>query len=334
MATLNANNLTLADWTKRLEPNGGVTTTIAELLSQTNEILEDMVMIEGNTSTGHRVVVRTGLPTVYWRALNMGVPTSKSTTVQVDEACGMLEAFSEVDKDLAELNGDVGKFRLSEDYAFLEAMNQTQIQTLFYGSVATTPESYSGFATRYSSLSAGNAANILDAGGTQTDNTSIWLIVWGDQSVFCPFPKGSKAGLIHEDLGLETVNNSDGSRLRAYRTRYQWKNGLVVKDWRCAVRACNIDVSNLVTESSAADIVKLMSRMQDRVFNLRVGKPAFYMNRTVYSMLRIQALNKSSAALAIEDALTQFGTPYKMMTFNGIPIRKVDQLLNTEARVT
>ena len=226
MATLSNNSLTLADWAKRVDPDGRVP-IVAELLSQSNEILEDCVFKEGNLPTGERVVIRTGLPTVYWRALNQGIPSSKSTTAQVDEACGILEARSEVDKDLAMLNGNTAQFRLSEDTAFLEAMNQTQATTLFYGNPATDPKQFLGLAARYSSLSASNAQNILSAGGAGSDNTSIYLVVWGDNTVYCPFPKGSKAGLIHEDLGEQTVYNSDGTRLQAYATRYQWKLSLI-----------------------------------------------------------------------------------------------------------
>lgn len=333
MATLSTGALTLADWAKRQDPDG-TTPVVAELLSQSNEILEDAVFKEGNLPTGHRVTIRTGLPTVYWRQLNAGVPSSKSTTAQVDEGCGMLEAYCRVDKDLAELNGNTGAFRLSEDTAFLEAMNQQQASTMFYGNVATDGKTYTGLATRYSAISgAGNAQNIIDAGGTGSDNTSIYLVTWGENTVFCPFPKGSKAGLIHEDSGLLTVYDGSGNPYQAYQTHYQWKNGLVVKDWRYVVRIANIDVSNLVAESSAADLIKLLSRSLDRVPNLAMGRPAFYMNRTVYSMLRIQALNKSNYALAVEKGLNQFGTPTSWMSFEGIPLRRVDQLLLTESRV-
>ena len=248
MATLATSNLTLADWAKRSDPDGRIP-IIAELLSQSNEVLEDCVFKEGNLPTGERVVIRTGLPAVYWRALNQGIPNSKSTTAQVDEAAGILEARSEVDKDLAMLNGNTAQFRLSEDSAFLEAMNQTQATTLFYGNPGTDPKQYLGMAPRYSSLSAANAQNILSAGGSGSDNTSVFLVVWGDNTVYCHFPKGSKAGLIHEDLGEQTVYNSDGTRLQAYATRYQWKNGLVVKDWRYVVRICNIDVSDLIGQT-------------------------------------------------------------------------------------
>jgi hypothetical protein len=339
MATLSATALTLADWAKRIDPEGRVP-VVAELLSQSNEILEDCMFKEGNLPTGERVVIRTGLPTVYWRALNQGIPNSKSTTAQVDEACGILEARSEVDKDLAMLNGNTAQFRLSEDTAFLEAMNQTQATTLFYGNPGTDPKQFLGLAARYSSLSGGNAQNILSAGGSGSDNTSIYLVVWGDNTVYCPFPKGSKAGLIHEDLGEQTVYNSDGTRLQAYATRYQWKNGLVVKDWRYVVRICNIDVSDLIaqTGTQAANvstaIIKLMARALYRIPNMSMGRAAFYMNRTVHSGLALAALDKSQYVLKIEQGLTQFGQPNSWLSFLGVPLRRVDAILNTEAVVS
>ena len=183
MSTLITTALTLADWAKRIDPKGNPA-LVAELLSQSNQVLEDILYRPGNLPTGHRVTIRTGLPSVYWRALNAGVPSSKSTTAQVDEGIGMLEGYSRVDVDLAKLNGDTAKFRLSEDVAFLEAMNQGQVNNLFYGNVAANPAAYTGLSTRYGAISgAGNAQNILDAGGTSTNICSIWLVYWGDRQV-------------------------------------------------------------------------------------------------------------------------------------------------------
>ena len=338
MATLSSSNLTLADWAKRSDPDGRVP-IVAELLSQSNEILDDCVFKEGNLPTGERVIIRTGLPQVYFRALNQGIPSSKSTTAQVDEACGILEARSEVDKDLAMLNGNTAQFRLSEDTAFLEAMNQTQAETMFYGNPGTDPKKFLGLAPRYGDLSADNAVNILDAGGSGSDNASVYLVCWGDQTVYCPFPKGSKAGLTHEDLGEQTVYNSDGTRLQAFATRYQWKNGLVVKDWRYVVRICNIDVSDLVAgantqaASASTNLIKLLTRALYRIPNMSMGRAAFYMNRTVHSGMSVAALDKSQNVLAIQEGLTQFGQASNYLSFLGVPLRRVDALLNSEARV-
>ena len=339
-AITNSNsNLTLADWAKRTDPDGRVA-LVAELLSQSNEILEDCVYKEGNLPTGDRVVIRTGLPTAYWRSLNQGIPNSKSSTAQVDEACGMLEARSEVDKDLAMLNGNTAQFRLSEDTAFLEAMNQTQAQTIFYGNPATDPKQFLGLATRYSLTTAGNGTNIISGGATSGSlNTSVYLVVWGDNTVYCPFPKGSKAGLLHEDLGEQTVY--DGvNRMQAYATRYQWKSGLVVKDWRYVVRIPNLLVADVVAgtgtqaAASATQLTKLMMRAMYKIPNLDSGRAAFYMNRTVHSGLAVQSLDRSQAALAVQPALSQFGTARNYLSFQGIPIRRVDCLLNTESVVS
>lgn len=340
MATLSTGALTLYDAAKRLDPNGSVA-TVAELLSQMNDNLEDMVVIEGNLPTGHRVTVRTGLPTVYFRQINAGVPTSKSTSAQVDEGVALMEAYSEVDERLVKLNGNGAALRLSEDKPFLEAMNQQQTSTMFYGNVATDQKTYTGLATRYSALSAGNGANIIDAGGTGSDNTSIWMLGWGTETIFCTYPKGTQAGLQMNDLGKDTVIDAAGGRFQAWRTQFVWENGLVVKDWRYGVRIANVDVSDLIGQSAtqantaATQILFLMSRAMDRIPAWNGIRPVFYMNRTVYSMLRIAALGKSNNVLAIDDALSQFGNPMKgRLTFQGIPIRNVDQLTLAETRVT
>lgn len=333
MATINSTVLSLLDWAKRIDPDGK-TAAIAELLSQYNEILTDMQWMEGNLPTGHRTIVRTGLPTVAWRLLNAGVATSKSTTAQIDEQTGMLEAWSEVDRDLAELNGNVGAFRLSEASAFIESMNQEMAQTLFYGNSGVSPEEFTGFSPRYSSLSAVNGSNVITGSGAGADNSSVWLVVWGPQTVHGIYPKGSKAGLVHEDLGLATIESAGGigtgTRMRAYRDHWQWKCGIALRDWRFVVRIPNIDISNLVAKSSAADLIELMIKAIHRIPSLKMGRPVFYMNRTCFQMLDIQRR---------DDVIAGGGLTYSdvdgVMTanFRGIPVRKCDALIEAEAVV-
>lgn len=339
MATLSTGQLTLLDWAKRLDPDGNVP-QIAELLSQQNEVLEDAVMIEGNLPTGHRAVIRTGLPAVYFRALNQGVPSSKSATAQVDEACAMLEARSHIDAKLLQLNGNSAAFRLSEDSAFLEAMNQTMAGTIFTGNPGVDPKQFLGLATRYSSTSAGNGQNVLLAGGAGSDNASMYLVVWGEQTVFMPFPKGSKAGLQSRDLGEESVQDANGGWYQAARSLYQWDAGMVVKDWRYVVRIANIDVSDWIgvtgsqASTAATNLIKLMMRAIARIPNFAMGRAAFYTNRSIQEGLMIQALEKSSNALGIKQAMTQFGTTMNQLEFMGIPVRKVDQLGIAETLVS
>jgi len=325
MAALSNAALTLMDWSKRLDPDGS-TPIIAELLTQSNEILEDCLWKEGNLPVGHRSTLRTGLPSVAWRLLNSGTTPSKSTTAQVDFQCGMLEAWSEVDCDLAKLNGNVNDFRMSEAEAFIEAMNQEVAGTIIYGNSGTAPEEFTGFAPMYSSTSAGNGQNVLLAGGAGGDNMSILLIVWGN-AIHGIFPKGSKAGLIHQDLGEQTVTTATGiggGKMRAYQERFQWKAGLAIEDWRYAVRIANIDKSDLVANGgSAADLRSLMVKAIHRIPSLKRGKPVFYMNRTVREMLDIQRIDSVESGGGITFANVD-GKPVE--TFRGIPIRIVDQM--------
>lgn len=328
MATLGGSVLTLSDWAKKLDPDGKTAKTV-EILSQTNEILDDMLFKEGNLPTGEQTTIRTGLPSVYYRLMNQGVPKSKSTTAQITENAAELTARSEVDVKLANLNGNVNSFRLDEAMAFLEAMNQRQASTLFYGSAAN-PEEFVGFANRYGDLSAANAQNIIDAGGTGSDNSSIYLVGWGQRTVHGIFPKGSKAGISHEDLGIGDAFDANNNRFRAYMDDWKWDNGLVVKDWRYVVRIANIDVSNIVADpdGTTTNLIELMLRAIHRLPELKSVKPVFYANRTIGEMLDIQAMNKSNLQLKVGNEEGNMKTRLR-----NIPISTVDALLETEARV-
>jgi hypothetical protein len=244
----------------------------------------------------------------------------------------MLEAYSEVDCKLAELSGNAAAFRLSEAQAFLEAMNIEMAQTLIYGNSGSAPEEFTGLAIRYSSLSAQNAQNIIDAGGTGSDNTSIWLVVWGKNTVHGLYPKGSSAGLSHKDLGEVTIENANGiggARMQAFRDHWKWECGMALRDWRYVVRICNIDVSDTVANSTTSPLITAMIRAMHRIPSLGMGRPVFYMNRSIKQYLDIQAQTRATNTLQTgNDAAGQ-----PMLSFRGVPIRTVDQLLETEARV-
>lgn len=331
MAVLADTHPTLYDLAKRTDPNGQIA-QIVELLGQTNEILTDMVWQEGNLPTGHKTTVRTGLPTVTWRKLYGGVQPSKSKTAQITESTGMLEAYAEIDKALADLNGNTAAWRMTEEGPFREAMNQQVAETLFTGNEATAPETFTGFGPRFNSLSAENAQNIVAGGGSGSDNASIWLVVWGPDTCHGIIPKGSTAGIQVRDLGEVTVENVDGSNGRAqmYRTHYRWDAGLCVRDWRYVARIANIDRSLLTYDlSTGANLNDLMFQAIEAIPNIGMGRAAFYMDRHVRTMLRRQTAN------AVKNSSLEVSNVGGVMTtsFNGIPIRRVDRLYVDEATV-
>lgn len=330
MATLSTTNPTLADVAARLTADGKIDPNIIEMLAETNEILDDMTVIEANSFTEHKTTVRSGLPTGTWRKLNYGVQPTKSRTVPVKDTMGMLENYAEVDKALADLNGNSAAWRLSEDRAFIEGMNQDMASTLFYGDSSLDPEKFMGLAPRYNSLTAENGGNIIDAGGVGSDNASIWLVVWGQNTCHSIYPKGSPAGLQARDLGEDTLTDAAGGRYQGYRTHYKWDLGLTLRDWRYASRIANIDVSDLTKNAATgADLIDLMTQALELIPNIGMGRPCFYMPRKLRSFLRRQITNKvASSTLTMEDVAGK-----KVVTFDGVPCRRSDALLLTEARV-
>jgi hypothetical protein len=340
-----AGAVTLFDIAQGMDPDGKVARTI-NLLSQTNEMLTDMTWMEGNLPTGHKSSILTGLPVPVWRRLYQGVPPSKATRASVTDSLGMLEARAEVDTKAYELNGNSAAWRLAQNGPFMEAMNQNMAETVIYGDAMVNPERFNGFAPRFGAISgAGNGGNIIDAGGVSTDNTSVWLVVWGENTVTGIYPKGSDSvGLQHRDLGEIDAFDENNNRYRALADLWQWDAGLVVSDWRYIVRIANIDVSDLIAQTgtqaqtAATALAKLMIRAQALIPNPGAGRAAFYANRTVKSLLQVAALDRSQNALSIQASANQFGNVApggvrNDLMFFGTPIRTVDRILNTEARI-
>lgn len=329
MAVVGSQVLTYADLANRLGEDGNVARSIIELLSQTNEILQDMMVMQANSGIVHRTTVRTGLPTAAWRLLNYGIPRSKSTSAQVTDTVGMLEAYSEVDARIVQLSGNPAQLRLSEAQAFLESMNQTMASTLFYGNTAINPERFLGLAPRYSSLSAKSGANIVDAGGTGLDNTSIWLILWGENTIHGIYPQTSPAGFQHQDLGEVTLFDANNNPYQGFRDHWTWDLGLTLRDWRFCVRIANIDVSNLSSDVNyLKSIIGFMIDAEEKIYNMSGGRAVWYGNRTVRSALRKAVLEKVANNLTSEEVAGNIVT-----RFDGIPFRMTDAILNNESRV-
>lgn len=333
MATIGNTYLTLADLYKQQGGNGEVVADIIEMLAQVNPILDDMMTQECNDGTKHLTTIRTGIPSGTWRRLYQGVQPTKSTNKQVHDTTGMLEAWSEVDAKLVALSKNPGQFRLNEAQAFIEGLAQDVATTIFYGNTDSDPEQFMGLAPRFGDLSAENGSQIIDAGGTGADNTSIWMIVWGDRTCHALYPQGTMAGLQRKDLGEETKENTDGSLYRVFREQFMWDIGLSVRDWRYVVRVANIDVSNMQAGSVA--LYKWLRQAYYQLQQRRVanGRPAIYCNRDVLEALDAIAHNQGASDNFIRLRPMEFEGK-EVLTYRGIPIRETDALTNTEAQVT
>lgn len=333
---------TLVDVASRVDPQGN-TAKIAELLAQSNEILADMSWKEGNLTTGERTNIRTGLPSVAFRQINAGVPKSKSTVAAVDEGSAELVGQSQVDRSLAILSGDPGAYRLGEAAPFFESMNQVMASTLFYGNARANPKEFTGLSVRYGSKTGFTGPQIVDAGGTGTTNRSIWIVVWGPNTVTGIYPKNTKAGLMHMDATAnlnagpdgypigDYVKDANNNDYLAYKDHYQWNCGLAVKDYRYIVRVANIDTTTLTkTGATGADIQDLMIQALESVQSLNMPgtKAVIYAPRMITTILRRQMVSQKNGFLSWNEIGGK-----RIMAFDGVDIRRVDALNTDEARV-
>jgi hypothetical protein len=182
---------TLMDVLSELDP-GGRQLDIAEVLTQQNEVLADMHWEEGNKVTGHVGAARTVLPTPSFRALNAGVPVTKSGSTTIEETTALLEDFSQVDRELAAMSGNVDQYRLKQARPHVQGMSNKMATELFYGNAGTNPLGFTGFAARYNTLSTTTnkaAANVINAGGTGSALRSIYLVGWGSTTRTRPTPR-------------------------------------------------------------------------------------------------------------------------------------------------
>lgn len=340
MAVLGISVPTLVDVLGNLNPDGSQA-EIAEILNKTNPLLMDMPWEEGNLPTGHRFTVRTTLPSPSFRALNEGVPLTKSTAAQADETCGMLEDFSQVDRKLAMLSGNVNAYRLREARPHMEGMNQRMATTLFYGNAAANPKEFTGLAPRYNLKAGATGGQIIDAGGTGSNLRSIWLVGWAQDKVFGIYPKGTMGGLQHEDAtspsgtqipgapGAMVLFDGSGNQYMGYKDHWEWNCGLAVQDWRYVVRIANIDPTTLtLNHASGAYLQDLMVQAVELIQSVDGVNPKFYMPRSIRAFLRRQMLETKNAFLSYEDVSGRSVT-----AFDQIEVKRVDALNVAEARV-
>ncbi|WP_225001927.1 major capsid protein [Pseudomonas aeruginosa] len=330
MAILTSTMPTLIDKFSRQDSTQKIM-KIVELMAKQNDILMDAEYMECNDGSKHKTTMRSGIPEPTWRMFNQGIQPSKSTTVPVLDTTGMMEDYGLVDKALADLSGNADAFRASENLGKLQGFNNKAARYMFYGNTQTEPQAFLGLSPRYNSLAAESGRNIVDAGGTGSSNTSIWFVTWGELTTHLLYPKGSVAGFQHRNLGEDTVKDDVGGEFQAYRDHFKWDIGMSVRDWRANARVANIDVTQLTSDASAGP--KLIDNMIKAYYLLDnpmqgEGKTVIYANRTIQTFLHLQAMNSKNVNLTLGEYAGR-----KIPELLGIPIKRCDELLNTEARV-
>jgi hypothetical protein len=341
MPTLTQSTQSLIDQYKNVDGKGQYIDVIETLNNTAQYCLDDWVWMECNSGLKHTRAIRTGLPTVAWTALYEGIPQSKSAKQTVDDTTGMVEGLSSVDQRQLDLYADNKvAIRSAEARTFVEAISQELMTALFYHNSNANVRLPKGLGARYGVKATFGAGNqIIDAGGTGSDNTSIWMVEWGYDGLTAIYPKGTVGGVQRENMGRQRVTDASGNPYYVEEEKIGCNVGFSVGDWQRIVRVANIDVSDMLAGS--VNLYDLLQTAWYRSKTRRIaklhdqkapGRSVLYCNKDVLMMLDKLAYRSSNANGQVYLRPMEIEGK-EVLTFRGVPIRETDSLVNTEARV-
>ena len=328
MATLDTlTKNTLLDLATETGPDGELM-RMAMILAETNEILLDAPWFQANAATYHQILQSLSLPTGNWRMINRGVALEAAHGVKVNEELGMLESFCRTDKKLVDIAPDPMGFRNNKGIQTIEGMNQTFAEALIYGNNVAAPEEITGLAPR---LNDTDLTLVTSAGSTATsgDLTSVYIVQWGEGKVYLVYPRDAETlGVSHQDNGELTLDDPIDStkKYRGYEDHYRLDVGLVVEDPRCIARICDIETTGATNILTVALLTAALNKMPQRG-----NGSVIYANPTIFNQLDVLSYAKTSPITYGGDG-DVFGRP--VTRFRGLPVRLVDQILDTEELVT
>lgn len=306
----------------------------AKVLAKTKPIFRDMPMVASNQIMSNIGSRESYLPTPGTRRFNEGVALTASHNTPFNDPIAMVEDYSEVDWALWKIQNDPNAWRQQKDAAKIEAMGQKAEDLVIYGNIGTDPGAFNGLATRFnSSTTRPNGSttypyNVVLAGGSGGDTTSILVVQWGVGKVYGIYPKNLPAGLQVEDLGKHTKNTNTEAApkyLEVLRSRFALYFGVAVEDERCIQRLANIEVSGSSNIFDEDQLIALIGNLPD---GGAAPGTVIYVTRSIMTQLNIAAKDRMNVNYTPDNV---WGG--NIMSFRGIPVRMAEGISEAETAV-
>lgn len=339
-----SSKLTLAELVRRQDPTGRQA-QIIDVLNQTNAITPDATWIPCNNGTYHEDTRTAAEPTGDERGYDMGVASEAGITEKVTEPTCMLCGLSEVDvKKVQHTPEGAAASRQVEDGFFFRGMAKTFVSRLFTGNRASSPLQINGIDNRsdYNALASDYVYDNANGAASATANkTSIYCIQWGQKMVNLLYPRNDAPGAVGtnspikmDDYGEQMITDANASAKKypAYQTWFEINFGIFIHDPRCIRRIVNISTSGIDgVDDFSFDENMLIELESELEYN---GDGAvLYCNRTLFAQMRKRA-NEKGNALFTMDREGEGPFAKKVLQFDGIPIRRCDQIANTGAKIS
>lgn len=254
--------------------------------------------------------------------LNGPVPSITSGTEEITEPVKMYEADSLVDERLLLGVKDAYKVRDSEDELNLAGIIQDWVYQLIYADLGDTPDAMKSLVKRRPNILANR---VWSAGGSGSDETSLWLIELSKRGFYMVHGNDS-AGLKNEDRGKHRVTVPVGTgSMWAWVRHYGIWGGMVLRDERALLRYANIDADGGTYGFSASTFIAMKNRLPS------LGRNAVaFVNRDLKVQLDQQAYTKSNVSFTLREVQN-----YGPITFIAdVPVRMLEAILSTETAIT
>lgn len=323
---------TLPEVLRAKAPDGSHMVAV-DVLSMPLPLIEEGYWVQANDDTSHEFLRTSYEPTGTLVRLNEGAPYEAGTTVPVKEQIARLESNLRIDTRILKKAPDPVAYRREREAMHFRGMVKTFEKIMFNPAAATgdqtvNPKTVNGLWKRYGTLASGKVVSNGGSGGA-----SIWAIKWGPEGAFFIYPKTASKTIEINDMREQKNYDANGYPYYAVETNFGWEFGLGVADERAVKRLCNIAASG--NNSFFEDSTKA-SKGEEALIDLIESLPggstdgvALYAGPTVVAQMRKRLMNRSNIYFSTE---TIWGRP--MLTFQGLPVIRVDNLTADEPTVS
>lgn len=294
--------LTYVDFLKGLDAKGNFNHRVINLAVKSNEMLDDITVIEANNGTALETTYRTEVPKPVWTQYYTGTPSNKGSKAKLKVTGGRMSTKVTVDKKMYDAAKDKDAVIADEIESAQDGMKLEMGNMLVYGRLDDNPLGFNGLFKHYDRYgatddtdSAHYVINALKAysgtpastdDGKTSDLGSIALVGWSPRTITCFHPEGDTQGGIEitPKRVVDVVDPDKGgdATYEAYLQYLYWNLGLAVRDFRYGGRICNLQRDYMLTGADkGASYVELIDRLSQRVHDSNV-RQAFYMDKRMW----------------------------------------------------
>lgn len=317
----------------------------ARVLDRMTPFIKMLPMVPSNNILSNIAVRTDSLPVASTRRWNEGIKATASKNVPLSDPIALFEDYSEVDKDLWEIQNQPNVWRSDQDMNHIEGLFQLIESTTIYGNLTQNPGAFNGIATRFNNLESypnGDTSwkpNVWNGGASSGNVTSAWMIEFGPESLYGIYPPNTPAGLSVRDLGeftkeLAAGTGSVGSNYlyQVLRTMLRWYLGIQINDERAVQRIANINPTMLSSNNFDENIFIAAKNNLPRFGES--GTTAIFVNRDLKTQIdqraTVQKINAYTNFTSRETDV--FGR--SVTKFQNIPVYVAEKILSTETVVS